>query len=315
MRLNNVTYIVNNDWLERDKSTRMDFFKEIIYFFMRPLLSAYSCRHLTKETIEKFKPAFVLPERGIPPRTRRLWALRLSAAQKATILLQGVGTGWEVLSWARMSPKKIIGVDLVSFSKSWDEISHYCQEKYSVQVEFRQAPLEDLAFLKNCSIDLCASENVYEHCRDLNSVLRESFRVLKPGGILYAAYGPLWFSSGGDHFSTRGGIGNSFNHLLLSSEEYADFINKFSKEQEDCQDGRRYIEIDLFSKLTTQEYLDLITHNGFKVDKLVIETSSKALAFRKQYPDLFLRLVDNCRVKCSQDDLLLKTNIVYCLKQ
>ena len=314
MKLNDVTYIVSDDWVDRDKSTRMDFIKEMIYFFMRPLLSASSRRNLKKETLDKFKPTFVLPERGIPYRTRRLWALRSSAAKEATILLQGVGTGWEVLSWARMGPKKIIGVDLFSFSKSWNEISHYCKEKYSVQVEFRQAPLEDLIFLKNCSIDLCASENVYEHCRDLNSVLQESFRVLKPGGVLYAAYGPLWFSSGGDHFSTRGGVRNSFNHLLLSSEEYADFVNKFSYEQEKYQDGRRYIAIDLFSKLTTQEYLELFANIGFKVSNLIIETNSVALAFKKQYPDLFLKLVNNCKIKCNEDDLLLKSNIVYCLK-
>ena len=191
MKLNDVPYIVNDDWVEKDKSTRMDLFKEIIYFILRPFLSANSRRHLKEETLNKFKPILVLPERGIPYRTRRLWALRLSAAKEATILLQGVGTGWEILSWARMRPKKIIGVDLFSFSEIWDEIRHYCIKKFSVHVEFRQAPLEDLSFLKDSSVDLCASENVYEHCRDLNPVLRESSRVLKPGGVLYAAYGPL----------------------------------------------------------------------------------------------------------------------------
>ena len=125
--------------------------------------------------------------------------------------------------------------------------------------------------------------------------------------------GLLWFSSGGDHFSSRGGLCNSFNHLLLSVEEYVDFINKFSYDQEDYQNGRRYIEISLFSKLTTQEYLELLKLYGFKINKLIIETNSAALSFKKQYPDLFLELVNNIQDRCDEDDLLIKSNIVFCL--
>ena len=314
MKLNKVKYFTNNDWIDKDKSTRMDLFKELIYVFIRPLLSRYSSRYLTMATLRKHKPYFVLPGRGIPYRTRRHWVSRLCHIKDATILVQGVGYGWEVLSWAKMRPKKIIGVDLFSFSETWDEISQYCQEKYNIEVEFQQASLESLSFLENCSINICVSDAVYEHCRDLNSVLKESFRVLKPGGVLYAAYGPLWFSAGGDHFSVRAGLQNSFNHLILNQKEYMKFVNYCSCKDEEYQGGRRYIEIDLFSKLTTQEYLELLKINGFKIDKMVIETNSRALAFKKQYPEKFSEIVEICYGKCDADDLIIQSNIVFCIK-
>ncbi len=292
----------------------MDLFKELIYFFMRPLLSNYASRCLKMETLRKHKPYLVLPGRGIPYRTRRRWAVRLGNAKDATILVQGVGSGWEVLLWAAIRPKKIIGVDLFSFSESWAEITKYCQEKYNIEVEFKQASLEELPFLDDGSINICASDAVYEHCRDLNSVLKESFRVLKPGGVLYAAYGPLWFTAGGDHFSVRGGLENSFNHLILNQKEYINFVNNNIHKDEEYQDGRRYLEIDLFSKLTTQDYLELLRNNGFKIKKMILETNSYALDFKKKYHEKFSEIVDTCYGKCDTDDLLIQSNIVFCIK-
>jgi SAM-dependent methyltransferase len=314
MKNKEVRYLIGNDWVDRDKSTRMDLFKEFVYFFIRPLLSAYTARHLAQETIEKFNPTFVLPERGIPYMTRRRWALNLCGVKEPTILIQGVGTGWEAVSWARMGAKKIIGVDLFSFADTWNEVTKFCEERYSTQVKFMEVSLENLSFLENSSIDICASEAVYEHCSDLNAVLQESFRVLKPGGVLYAAYGPLWFSAGGDHFSTRGGVRNAFNHLLLGPVAYDDFINDYSYEQEEWQDGRNYLEINLFSKLTTQEYLEILRTNGFRLNKLILETNSVSLDFRKNYPELLRELTNKYNDKCHPDDFLIKSNIIIATK-
>jgi SAM-dependent methyltransferase len=314
MKSNETGYFIKNDWADRDYSTRMDLFKEFVYFFIRPLLSAYTARHLTKETIEKFNPTFVLPERGIPHRTRRCWALNLCGVKEPSILIQGVGTGWEAVSWARMGAKKIIGVDLFNFAETWNEVTNFCKERFSTQVEFVEASLENLSFLENSSIDICSSEAVYEHCRDLNVVLKETSRVLNPNGVLYAAYGPLWFSAGGDHFSARGGVRNSFNHLLLDPEDYASFINDYSYEREEWQDGKRFLEINLFSKLTTQEYLETLKTNGFMINKLILETNSLSLAFRKNYPELLRELTKKYIEKCQQDDFLIKSNIIFATK-
>ena len=106
MKFKDVSFFVENDWEARNKSTRLDLFKEFVYFIIRPLLSAYTARNLTQETREKFNPAFVSAERGIPFRARRRWTLNLCGVKEPTVLIQGVGTGWEAILWARTGGKK-----------------------------------------------------------------------------------------------------------------------------------------------------------------------------------------------------------------
>ena len=134
------------------------------------------------------------------------------------MLVQGTGTGWDVISWAKLRPRQIIATDMFPFEDSWEEITRYCYDHYQVRVDFRVSAIEDVPFLESNRVDLIASDAVYEHCRDLPGVMQESFRILKPGGCIYASYGPLYFCAGGDHFSGRGGLENSFNHLLLDPE-------------------------------------------------------------------------------------------------
>jgi SAM-dependent methyltransferase len=251
----------------------------------------------------------------MPLETRRRWATGNVSINGKTVLVQGTGTGWDVVTWAALQPKKIIATDLFPFPESWSEIAAYCQQQYGVEVEFRHAPLERHDFLSSESVDLCASDAVFEHCTDLAAVLKETFRVLRPGGYLYAAYGPLWFCAGGDHFSLRGGRLNGFNHVLLDEPEYRSYFEQYKSEEEDTQSGGRYVELGLFSYLTTSEYLRLFSESGFKIDALILEVSSDAVSFAKDYPERFEQLQRKYADRCSRDDFLIKTNIVRLRKE
>jgi len=60
---------------------------------------------------------------------------------------------------------------------------------------------------------------------------------------------------GGDHFGERGGLKDIFNHILLDQEDYLKYLQKHKRDIEDFQSGARYIELDLFSRLRTDQYL------------------------------------------------------------
>jgi ubiquinone/menaquinone biosynthesis C-methylase UbiE len=47
--------------------------------------------------------------------------------------------------------------------------------------------------------DLALSMSAFEHIRGLDEVLAAAYRVLKPGGLLYAHFGPIWSTSYGHH--------------------------------------------------------------------------------------------------------------------
>ncbi len=161
--------------------------------------------------------------------------------------------------------------------------------------------------LTNNSVDAIVSDAVFEHCKDMEGLLAESRRVIRADGIVYAAYGPLWHCAGGDHFSGRGGLEHVFNHLGLSPSEYRAYFESESHSVEDFQSGGRYVELDLFSKMTTREYFDAFDRTGFDLVDLVLEVSSESLAYRRAYPNNFSQLTSDT---VSEDDLLIKANLV-----
>jgi SAM-dependent methyltransferase len=82
------------------------------------------------------------------------------------------------------------------------------------------------------SYDLAVSFAAFEHFRGLPDVLAEIHRVLRPGGLLYAHFGPIWSSPDGHHLWVGHG-GQSYNylnttlppwcHLLMTRAELLDF--------------------------------------------------------------------------------------------
>ena len=302
------------DWRVSDRVQRKSLVKRAAYGVLRPFLSARAARYLSPSFRQQVRPDAVYFTRGTPEEWRRQWGARHVALSEATILVQGAGTGWEVVAWAGMKPCRIIATDLYPFDDSWEEIAAECRDRFGVTAEFREAALEDHAFLASGSIDLCASAAVFEHCRDLDAVLAESSRLLRPGGSLYAAYGPLWYAPGGDHFSGRDGLASAYNHIALENDAYEEYVAANLLPREDFQSGGRYVELDLFSRLGTRSYLAAFEKAGLSRDGLVIELSPDALSFRRQYSDRWQALLARQSGQCDSDDLMIKANFVRLLK-
>jgi SAM-dependent methyltransferase len=306
-----VTY-KTQDWRPVIKPTPS--WKRAIYKLTRPLLSTYAKSHLATREYILPNLKYILPERGLPIEDRRRWVNSYHRIKDSVLLIQGTGTGWDVVSWAALKPKRIYAVDLFSFDE-WKQIKAYVENTYKVEVIFVQSPLENIQFLRSGSIDVIASDSVYEHIRDLPAVLLESTRLLSKNGILYASYGPLWFTAGGDHFSGRGGLKNCFNHIALAKQEYKNYFQNYKLEVEDFQAGGRYVEIDLFSKLTTRQYLEAYRKAGLTMVSYILETSGDALKFKHVYKQEFDALLTGEHSgNVTVDDLIIKSNLVILRK-
>ena len=292
------------DWRGRLAGTPL--WKRAMYRPARPLLSMLTRRHLGPEYRHRAL-RYVLPIRGLPLEARRAWANHHRRIKGATVLVQGTGTGWDVVSWARYGPAQIQAMDLYPFDE-WPEVATHVGNRHGVEVIFSQSPLENVP-LPDESVDLVVSDAVYEHCRDLTAVLKESRRVLRPDGIVYAGYGPLWYCAGGDHFSGRGGPSTVFNHVRLSAADYRAYFEAERQPEEDFQSGGRYVELDLFSKLTTREYLAAFDGAGFEVESLILEIADNALAYRRAYRREFDQMVA-AHPGRTVDDFLVKANLV-----
>jgi SAM-dependent methyltransferase len=302
-------------WLRHHEEASSGLWKRILYVFLRPLLSWRYSRCLSPAALQEYQPRFCLGSRGMPLQSRRRWGSKyLKDIREAVVLVQGTGTGWDVISWAELRPRKIIATDMFSFADSWEEIARYCSDRYKVTVDFRVSPIEEVSFLDRDSVDFIVSDAVYEHCRDLPGVMGESFRILKPGGSIYATYGPLYYCAGGDHFSGRGGLETCYNHLRLEPEAYQRYLQAHQQEIEDFQGGARYIELKLFSYLTTRQYIKIFQAARFAVKEMILELSHEARRFKKLYPDKFNSMVNTYRNTCSPDDFLIKVNLIILKK-
>lgn len=298
------TQFVQTDWRQKILATPV--WKRRTYQVVLPALSWLARRHIGPEyTVPPLER--VLGERGMPIEARRAWANRSKRIAGATLLVQGTGTGWDVVSWARFRPRRIFATDMFSFPE-WPDVADHVKRKYGVEVIFTRGSLEHLEFATN-SIDLVVSDAVFEHCTDIQSVLSETRRVIRSDGIVYATYGPLWYSAGGDHFSGRGGLSNAYNHVALSSADYKKYFQSNLQSREDYQSGGRYVALALFSKLTTRQYLRAFDEARLSAERLILEVSSDALAYKRAYPSAFANLLSRL-VDVSSDDLMIKANFV-----
>lgn len=216
---------------------------------------------------------------------------RLVPIRDKRVLIGGCGTGSDLESWLPYGPQQIWGVDYFCYQEAWKAMSDYFVQKYPAykgRIFFSRQDLTDLNDFKDHSIDIFGCDAVFEHCQDLSKVLKEIKRVLVPKGIVYATFGPLYYTWGGDHLGKN--LRDGFNHLVLSSAAYENYLKSLPETPfHNPHDGKTWIENKLFSYLKPREYLDLFKQFG-TILKLDLMISPEALAFKKEFPELWNRL-------------------------
>ncbi|SLM29964.1 hypothetical protein MTBBW1_2030054 [Desulfamplus magnetovallimortis] len=139
--------------------------------------------------------------------------------------------------------------------------------------DIRSVPLEDESF------DLIIAIAAFEHVRELDQALREMHRLLKPGGIIYSYYGPIWSCGVGHHlwFEREGvyyrfselestlPILENYEHLLMDREEMSIKLRK--KWDQDAVDDFIYqiYDNDHINRYMYSDYAKLFNNSDFKV--------------------------------------------------
>jgi SAM-dependent methyltransferase len=207
---------------------------------------------------------------------------RLHPIRGTRILVIGCGTGRDLASWIAYRPKELLAVDYFRYDRAWTELT----ARYGNLLRFSQADATNLNFSRACSFDIVGSDAVLEHLTNVPAAAAEAYRVLKPGGTFYAAFGPLWHCWGGDHFSGWDAASNGYNHIVLDEAQYKRYQSLAGEYVHSEHDGRTWIRSGLFSYLRVNEYLQLIQDAGFLLRHIGIVIEPRASKCLKHNPSL-----------------------------
>jgi len=243
---------------------------------------------------------------GLPRDWLLVWGARgqsgryvLSRINKArsirgsSVLLLGIGLGRELEFWQPYRPARILGVDVLNFGKAWRTLKAGYPD---LDVEFRRIPPNTLDSVEGRSFDIVSSENVLEHVQDLPGLMADCSRVLRPDGILFATFGPLWFSWSGDHFSGERHDGDGFAHLRKDFAAYQQDVRGLPHRDGRRADGRVWILQGLFSRLRPMQYLDICGRH-FEIADVRAHLSEDAWRRRVQDPADYARIVERNRLE------------------
>jgi SAM-dependent methyltransferase len=151
------------------------------------------------------------------PRQQK-WAMRVvqlaNIFQSQSILEVGCGHGLASRFVAK-SGFRVAATDVVDVRSPEVKSSSV---QFSIGDACTQLPYADNIF------DLVFSVNSFEHFSDPQAAMDEILRVIRPGGILFLAFSPLYYSAWGLHAFRR--LGMPYPQLLFSEETIQHFVDE-----------------------------------------------------------------------------------------
>ena len=300
-----------------------NFIKFNFKFFIRDIFDSCIRRNLYyfkyKNFFKKqnYSINLVLPSKGFSDLERKKKLNSIKNLKGKKILCIGCGNGFELLTWLKFKPSYIKGIDIFNYSRSWKKINNFVLENnFKTKVELIRKNILDLE--PDDKFDFIVSDAVFEHLQDFEKVINFFTKLLNDDGIIYASYGPLWYSHGGDHFSGRDKIENGCNHILLNKKDYSNYYNmnvgNIEYEIQNKGSGGLFVKEELFSKIRGNEYMDIFNRNNLISNYTVVEFCPIGYKLIMNNPDLKQKIV-NKYPNIDIEDFYLKTQIVYLKKK
>ena len=249
-------------------------------------LMKFGNRHSRFGAQECYTPDFIQPQDGqISVATRRAFddgasffqrfegTLSIKQLSSKDVLDIGSGCGGRTAYYlTHGNPRSIIGLDIspLRASVARRSVERLCNDQ---RICFAVGVGEQLPF-KDQSFDVLLSYDVFEHVDDLSCVLRECYRVLKPGGHLYAVF-PPYYGPRAHHLDFITTL--PFLHHIFSPSVLVQAANSILEEQPGLRDQplpapkRSYLGRKVLPRLngtTARDFRKLIDKLPFEIEQL-----------------------------------------------
>jgi SAM-dependent methyltransferase len=183
----------------------------------------------------------------------------------------GCGHGSLCIGIALAGARRVIGFDLdgqrIDFATA-NLLQNYPQLRD--RVEFRQ---QDVREAPEAGFSYFVSKDTFEHVLELDQILAAMRARLRPGGRIYAGFGPLWNSPWGDHRRTR--IGIPWGHVIFSEPYLIRRLNH--------RNAAAHVRVasiyDLgLNKLAVADYRRLFCDSGLRIVSCRVNASSRPIS-------------------------------------
>jgi SAM-dependent methyltransferase len=213
-----------------------------------------------------------LTGRGNEPEAHLRRTAAMTPLAQADVLVLGAGGGEELRLWEQQRPRSLTATDFFASPREWD--AH-------AGVRFAQMDARALAFA-DASFDIVASTALFEHVDRVEDAVREMARVARPGGTVFANFGPLYHTYGGAHFE------GAYEHLWMTDDQLDAYLVAREIPLE-MEDGLRWLRNGMFSRLRYDDYLAIFKRH-FDLDHVVLAVSPPALRYKRAHSEAWAAL-------------------------
>jgi 2-polyprenyl-3-methyl-5-hydroxy-6-metoxy-1,4-benzoquinol methylase len=184
------------------------------------------------------------------------------------ILDVGCGHGSLCIDMGLSGAKRVVGLDtnsqLIAFA---NENLRRNYPQLTDTVEFKGT---DLKGYDECDFDYIVSKDTFEHIIHLDAMLTHMKRCLRPGGRIYAGFGPLYNSPFGDHNLTRTLL--PWGHLLTKESRIIKRLNRDRKDKIDT-----IYDLGL-NKMSLADYRRVFRESGLSIIRFRVNQSTSIMS-------------------------------------
>lgn len=190
----------------------------------------------------------------------------------------GCGNGSEAIEAAQRGAQRVYGVDRL---QRWLVIAREQAAKVDCHnVVFGEAPWQPA--------DVIISIDAFEHFGDPADVLKTMAAMLKPGGRVFASFGPTWFHPYGGHLFSL----FPWAHLVFTERALCRWRSHIRKDG-----AQKFSEVEGgLNQMTIRRFRRIVEHSPFNLDSLETIPIRAARFLHNRMTQEFLTSVVRCRL-------------------